>query len=162
MRKYIYGLGLVAILSTPALARNFAVPANDPAVTLSVPDKWKTDEIEFGYSAQSPDEEVFFFVESAAKKKLDAMMAANKKWMKENGIDGSVKPEEREMDFNGASGQVLRFDTTDANGKTIVDFVILNGGKNQVIMLTLWGSEEERASHKEEISAIMKSVRPIQ
>jgi hypothetical protein len=81
--------------------------------------------------------------------------------MKENEIDFSKKPVEREMDFNGISGSVLRYETTDGNGPTIVDFVLLPAGKNRVVMLTLWGSEAERSKHKAAIKSIMDSVRPI-
>ncbi|MEA1833745.1 hypothetical protein U8607_16800 [Methylobacterium durans] len=161
MRRILMGALLCATLSLPAEARNFAVPPKSPVVTVVVPDTWKVREIDFGYSAQSPDDEVVFYVEYASKKKLEAMLETNRAWMRENEIDDSVKPIEKEMDFNGTSGTVLRYDTKDANGKTIVDFVLLSGGENQVIMLTLWGSAEERASHKAEISAIMNSVRPI-
>ncbi|MDR7037312.1 MULTISPECIES: hypothetical protein [Methylobacterium] len=161
MRRILIGALLCAALALPAEARNFAVPPKNPAMTVVVPDSWKVREIDFGFSARSPDDEVVFYVEYASKKKLDAMLETNRAWMRENEIDDSVKPLEKEMDFNGASGTVLRYDTKDANGKTIVDFVLLSGGENQVIMLTLWGSEEERASHKAEISAIMNSVRPI-
>ncbi|MEH3147613.1 MAG: hypothetical protein PGN34_20210 [Methylobacterium frigidaeris] len=161
MKGYLLGAMMLAALAAPAEARNFAVPDKNPAVTLTVPDKWDIDEIEYGYSAKSPDGGIFFSVEYAGKKKLDSMMAANKKWMKENKIDASVKAQEREMDFGGTKGEVVRFDTTDANGKTLVDFVFLDGGKDQVIMLTLWGSEEERADNKAAIAAIMASVKPI-
>lgn len=153
----VVALGIVA----PAFAKNFAVPSKDPAVTLVVPDKWKIEKIDYGFSAQSPDEGVVFYVEYAKGKKLDAMVALNKDWMKDNEIDGSVKPKEFEMDFNGSKGDVLRYETTDSAGKTIVDFVLLEGGGGNVIMLTLWGSEDERDANKAEINAIMGSVRPI-
>ncbi|WP_298962602.1 hypothetical protein [uncultured Methylobacterium sp.] len=161
MKSFLFGAAMLAALAAPAQARNFAVPDKNPAVILSVPDKWDIDEIEYGYSAKSPDGGIFFSVEYADKKKLDGMMAANKKWMKKNKIDANVKTQEREMDFSGTKGEVVRFDTTDANGKTLVDFVFIDGGADQVIMLTLWGSEEERADNKAAVAAIMASVKPI-
>ncbi|UMY19427.1 hypothetical protein MMB17_09080 [Methylobacterium organophilum] len=161
MKTWILGVALAAALTSSAYARNFAVPNGNPAVTIVVPDDWKIKEIDYGYSAKSPDSAVMFYVEYAKGKKLDAMINLNKDWMAENEIDGSVKPEEREMDFNGTKGQVLRYNTTDSQGKTIVDFVLLEGGGGNVVMLTLWGSQEERAANSEAISGIMKSVRPI-
>ena len=145
----------------PVLARNFAVPARNPAITITVPDDWKTEEIEFGYSARSADEDVFFSVEYARANKIDALLDNNSKWMKENKINANVKPEKRTMDFNGAEGEVLRYVTTDENGPTIVDFVLLSGGKNTMIMLTLWGSQEERTANAKAIDGIMNSVKPI-
>ena len=90
------------------------------------------------------------------------MMKNNEDWMKENGIDGSVKPTQTEMTFGGLSGTVFRFDTKDDDGPTRVDFVLLPAGKDRVIFLTLWGSTDERASHSAEIDGIMNSVKAIQ
>ncbi len=44
---------------TSADSRNFAVPAKNPVITLNVPDNWKVEEIEFGFSAVSPGKDVF-------------------------------------------------------------------------------------------------------
>jgi hypothetical protein len=162
MKKLLLTASLLALLASPATARNIAVPANDPAATITVPDSWKFTEIDYGYSAESPGKDVFFSVEYARANKIDAMMENNQAWMKENGIDGSVKPTKVEMSFGGLSGTVFRFDTKDENGPTRVDFVLLPGGKDRVIFLTLWGSEAERKKHSDDVDAIMNSVKPIQ
>lgn len=161
MKKLLLSLAVLSLFATPLAAKNFAVPDKDPAATISVPDNWKIEEIEFGFSAQSPGKDVFFSMEYASAKKLDAMMKTNEAWMKDNEIDFSKTPESKEMDFNGISGSVLRYNTTDQNGPTIVDFVLLPAGKERVIMLTLWGSDTERAKHKDAITSIMNSVKPI-
>jgi hypothetical protein len=162
MKKLLLSASILVLLASPAYARNIAVPANDPAATVTVPDSWKFNEIDYGYSAESPGKDVFFSVEYAGKNKIDAMMANNQAWMKENGIDGSVKPTKVEMSFGGLQGTVFRFDTNDENGPTRVDFVLLPGGKDRVIFMTLWGSEEERKKHSDDVDAIMNSVKPIQ
>ena len=160
MTKLLLSFALLSLFATPLTAKNFAVPATDPAATITVPDNWTVEEIEFGFSARSPDDDVFFSMEYAGRE-LDAMMKVNEAWMKENEIDFSKKPEEREMDFNGINGSVLRYNTTDQNGPTIVDFVLLAAGKGRVIMLTLWGSDKERDKHAPAIKSIMDSVKPI-
>jgi hypothetical protein len=162
MLRVLVFTAFAALTAAPALARNVAVPANDPAALLTVPDNWKFEEIEYGYSAMSPGKDVYFSVEYAGKNKVDAMMNANTAWMKENGIDASVKAQKTEMDFGGLPGTVFTFDTKDENGPTKVDFVMLPGGKNRLIFLTLWGSAEERQKHSAEIDRIMNSVKAIQ
>ncbi|WP_210485701.1 hypothetical protein [Microvirga antarctica] len=161
MKKRLLSFAVLCLLATPLSAKNFAVPDKDPAATITVPDTWLIEEIEYGFSARSPDKDVFFSMEYASAKKLDAMMATNEEWMRDNEIDFSMKPENREMDFNGISGSVLHYETTDGNGPTKVDFVLLPAGKSRVIMLTLWGSTEERAKHATAIQSIMNSVKPI-
>ena len=162
MKKLFLVATICVFLSAIAEARNIAVPTNDPSAIITVPDNWKFEEIDFGYSAVSPDKDVFFSVEYAAKNKIDAMLKNNQKWMKENGIDGSVKPTENEMAFGGLPGTVYRFDTKDSDGPTRVDFVLLPAGKNRVIFLTLWASDKEREKHSSEIDSIMNSVKAIQ
>lgn len=162
MKNRILCALIIFLAASPTWARNIAVPDSDPAAIVTVPDNWKFAEIEFGYSAVSPDKDVFFSVEHANKNKIDAMMKANKAWMKDNKIDGSVKPTETEMNFGGLSGTVFRFDTKDEDGPTRVDFVLLTAGKNRVIFLTLWASTKEREKHSSEIDAIMNSVKAIQ
>ncbi len=144
----------------PLSAKNFAVPDKDPTVTLFIPDGWKTEEIEFGYSAVSPGKDVFFSVEFATAGKVDAMMKNNEKWMKENDIK-MVKPNKVDAPINGIPATIFQFETTDANGQTTLEFIMMPGGKNRMIMLTLWGSDKERTKHGKDIDAIMSSVKAI-
>ncbi|MDB5601935.1 MAG: hypothetical protein JWN71_3979 [Xanthobacteraceae bacterium] len=162
MKKLLMLTTCCALLAGVANARNIAVPPNDPAALITVPDAWKFEEFNSGYSAVSPDKDIFFSVEYTTKNKVETLLKNNQKWMKENDIDGSVKPTETVMALGGLDGIVYRFDTKDPNGPTRVDFVLLPGGKNRVILLTLWASDKEREKHSSEIDSIMNSVKAIQ
>lgn len=144
----------------PATAKNFAVPDKNPAITLTVPNNWKTQEIEYGYSARPPDEAIFFSVEFASARNIDKMMATNEAWMKENEIK-QVKPIQAEIPINGISSTVFQFRTTDANGPTKVDFILMPAGNERVIMITVWGSDEERATHSKALDDIFGSIKSI-
>lgn len=148
-------------LVCPALAKNLAVPADDPAVTLAIPNTWTIKEIDFGYSAVSPDKDVAFYVEYAAGKRVKAMTDLNKEWLKENSIETIGAPEDTELDFNGVKGSVLKFKAKDENGPTNVNFAFIPAGNERVIMLTLWGSDEEQAKHRADVNAILSSIKPI-
>jgi hypothetical protein len=141
-------------------AKNFAVPDKNPAVTLSIPDSWKIEEIEFGYSATSPGKDVFFSVEFASAGKVDTMMKNNEKWMKENAIK-MVTPKKVEAPINGIPATIFQFETTDGNGQTTLEFIMFSGGNNRMVMLTIWGSDAERTKHGKDIDAIMTSLKPI-
>lgn len=161
MKKLVVAALLFGVLATSAFARNFAVPDKDPVVTLTIPDTWKMEEITYGYSAQSPGKDVFFSVEYADSKNVAAMMDNNEKWMKENEIK-LVKPNKAEAPLNGIPATIFQFETQDANGPTTVDFIMLPGGKDRMILLTVWGNDEERKKHGAAIDQIMSSVKPIQ
>jgi hypothetical protein len=161
MKKLLLGAALAAALVMPAWAKNLAVPADDPAVTLSIPNSWTMQEIDFGYSATSPEKDVAFYVEYAAGKRLKAMTDLNKEWLKENSIKTVGEPQELELDFNGVKGSVLKYKAKDENGPTNVNFAFIPAGKDRVIMLTIWGSDEEQAKVGKDLDSILGSIKPI-
>jgi hypothetical protein len=161
MKKLLLGAALAAALVMPAWAKNLAVPADDPAVTLSVPNSWTMQEIDFGYSATSPEKDVAFYVEYASGKRLKAMTDLNKEWLKENSIKTIGEPQELELDFNGVKGSVLKYKAKDENGPTNVNFAFIPAGKDRVIMLTIWGSDEEQAKVGKDLDSILGSIKPI-
>jgi hypothetical protein len=152
---------LLTLLASPALAKNFAVPSDDPAATIALPDDWTLTDIDYGYSAVSPDKDVFFSVEYAGGKDIDAMTTLNQAWLKENNIKLSGEPKKTKDDLNGLDTDLLLYEGTDDDGPTKVTFGFVSAGKGRVIMLTLWGSSEERTKHAEEIEKIIGSVKPI-
>ena len=161
MKKLLAAIALLGLLATSAHARNFAVPDKDPAVTISVPDDWDIEEITYGYAAQSPGKDVFFSVEFASARNVEKMLDNNEKWMKENNIK-KVPPLKAEAPLNGIPATIFQFQTSDDNGPTTVEFIMLPAGKNRMIMLTVWGSDKEREKHGTAIDSIMSSLKAIQ
>jgi len=52
MKKLALALTVLCALVTSAAAKTFRVPRKNPAVSVSITDSWKTEEIDFGYNAQ--------------------------------------------------------------------------------------------------------------
>jgi opacity protein-like surface antigen len=161
MKKLLLGAAMALALMSPAWAKNLAIPTDDPVVTLTIPNTWTMKEIDFGYSAVSPEKDVVFYVEYAAGKRVKAMTDLNKEWLKENSIKTIGEPQELDLDFNGVKGSVLKFKAKDDNGPTNVNFAFIPAGKERVIMLTIWGSDEEQAKHGKDIDSILGSIKPI-
>lgn len=150
----------LALLGTPVIAKNFAVPDNDPAIVISIPNNWTTKEVKYGYEGWSPGKDVYISVEFAAIKNVREMMASNEKWMKDTGIKVN-EPTESEATLNGIKATLYKFDTTFKGEPTTVDFIMLPGGKDRVVLLTLWGNDEERTKHGKAIDSILSSVKAI-
>jgi hypothetical protein len=162
MRKAVLAVALLCFgYTTSTWAKNFAFPEKNPAGTVTIPNSWKTEEIDYGYSAKSSDGDVFFSVEYAGGSRIEKMLDNNTAWMKENNIKPKEKPVEKEIEIGGLSAKLLHFDATDENGDTTVDFVFIAGGSGRLIMLTLWGSEEELKANQADIEAIKKSIKAI-
>lgn len=159
MKRILHAALLVAALASPAMARTFPVPPDTPAITVTTPDNWKVREIDFGFSASSPGDDVYFSVEYASgDKAVEKMMNDNDAWMKDAKIK-IVKPNVEAGKINGIDIKHYEFDTTDENGKTLVDFFLIPAG-NSLAMLTFWGSEAERNKHEAGIMSILNSVKP--
>ncbi|QEL23179.1 hypothetical protein FQV39_11790 [Bosea sp. F3-2] len=150
-------LGLLAL---PAFAKNFAVPAKNPSITITLPNDWSTEEIEYGFQARPKDEGVFFSVESAEARQIDKMISDAQKWMRDNKIK-AVEPIKADMKINGIDSTVFQFRTNDENGPTTVDLILMPAGNGRVMMLTVWGNDEERGTNGKALDAIFGSIKSI-
>ena len=160
LRKLLLAGAVLAASLTPISAKNLAVPEKSPIATIVIPDKWKPEEIQYGYSAKSPDGDIFFSVEYANAARIDKMFALNNQWMKENKIKIKSDAREREFEVGGLPAKIMSYDATDENGDTKIDFVMIPAGK-QLILITIWGSAEEREANKDDILAIQQSLKAI-
>ena len=161
MKKLWLMSAVMMSLAAPAWAKNFAFPKNNPVATITIPDTWATEAIDYGFSAKSPDGDVFFSVESASAKNVDKLMSLNDSWMKENDIKVSGEPEKHDFSLGGLPATVVTRTATDSNGDTVVDFVFAQAGADRLIMLTLWASEKERQANAADIKAIQGSIKTI-
>jgi hypothetical protein len=162
MKSIVFGVAALGFLVVPAQAKNFALPPKNPTITMVLPDSWKPDEIDYGYSAMSPDKDVFFSVEFADAKQIDKMTDDNAAWMKDNKIVADGPPVKSQVDFHGLKGDLLHIKAHDENGPTNVDFVFSDAGNNRIFMFTLWASDEEMKNHAADVDKIIKSIKPIE
>ena len=145
----------------PVAARNYAFPEKNPTATLVIPDSWDVDEIEFGYTASSPDEEIIFTIETASASRLDRMIEQNMQWLKEQDIVAKGKPEEKEISINGIPATLYNYEATDPDGDTLIQFVIFPAGQGRVVLMSLWGSADGRDENQKDIETIINSIKPI-
>ena len=150
-------LGLFVV---PAFAKNFAVPAKNPSITITLPNDWSSEDIEYGFQARPKDEGVFFPVESAEARQIDTMLADTKTWMRDNKIK-AVEPIKADMKISGIDSTVFQFRTSDENGPTTVDLILMPAGNGRVMMLTVWGNDAEREANGKALDAIFGSIKPI-
>lgn len=148
-------------VSNIAYAETYAVPDKNPAFAITVPDTWEDDESEYGYTFQSPDEDVYFSIEYSSGRSVNKMIDANFAWMKENNIIPQEKPIETEIELGSNKGKVLTFKAKDDEGDTLIELVMIDAGDNRLVMLTLWASEKARDANKTDIDTIKASLKSI-
>lgn len=161
MRVFFGAMAIVAALIGPAMAKNFAVPPKNPAMTVTFPEDWKIDEIDYGFTAKDPDENVAIYIESADDKGVDGLMKLNKDWMVEQKIEPQGKPDERQVDFGSVKGTLYSYAAKDSNGPTVLQFLVIPASENRVILLTVWASKEEREKKQAELDAVFNSLKAI-
>jgi len=161
MKKVALALTVLCALVTSTEAKNFRVPSKNPVVSVTIPDSWKTEEIDFGYNAQSSDGSVVFFIEYASAKNIDAMMKNNKNWMEENEIIVKGEPVVTDVLINELPARVMHYEATDDDGDTTVDFVFMDASSDRVIMFTLWGSKSDLEENAVDIASIKASIKPL-
>ena len=160
MRIIATGLLIGLIGVTGAAAKNLAVPEQDPIITMTFPDNWKSKEIEHGYEAKSAGDEVYFSVKSAPMSEKDQLTSDNVKWMQSNEIE-PISKQTSVLDIDGIKCGFVQIAAKDPNGPTQVDFVACPIHGDRLILMTVWGSQEDRAKVKAELDAIESSVKAI-
>ena len=161
LRCFIFVLGLFVTIHS-GYAKNISFPSKEPAASVTVPDKWKIKTIEYGFEAKSPNDDIYFSVESARGKSIDKMVESADAWMKDNKIVVKPNPEQRVINFGGLEGFTLKYQATDENGPTSILLIFMTlEPKKDLVLMTFWGSEEEQAARQDDINIILSSIKAI-
>ncbi|MBU6207309.1 MAG: hypothetical protein KGQ42_06445 [Alphaproteobacteria bacterium] len=159
MRLITAGLFML-LLTSGANAKNVAVPERNPVITMVFPDSWKATEIERGYDAVSPDDGVYFSVESAPMSQKDQLVDENNKWMASNSIT-PISRTTSALNIDGISCGFVKIAAKDGNGPTKIDFVVCPVSGDRLLMMTVWGSEKDRESNRTALDGIESSIKAI-
>ena len=145
-----------------ALAKTMTFPAKEPAASVTIPDKWKVKSIEYGFEAKSPNDDIYFSVETARGKSIDKMVDGADIWMRDNKILVKPNPEQRMINFGGIDGFTIKYQATDENGPTVIVLIFMTlEPKKDVVLMTFWGSEEEQAARQDDINLILSSIKAL-
>ncbi|MBX9930922.1 MAG: hypothetical protein K2Y56_05215 [Methylobacterium sp.] len=159
MRVWVLACAMLASLAWPSLAKDFALPAEGPAVTLSVPNNWDITELENEIATIAPDGYLVVTIGFGKRSELNELIKGSKDYLKESKVSLSVKPVELTMDFAGIPAWVQRYATKGQNGKTIVDLITVEASRDRVVLITVMGSNEERKDNEAALSGILSSLR---
>ncbi|MCG5246543.1 hypothetical protein MCX33_11335 [Methylorubrum extorquens] len=159
MRGVALGSLLALTGAGTAWATEIVLPEKNPAVTLTIPDDWKTEVRDTEVVSTSPDGDVSFEVGFETRADRDSLVKDKVSFLRKQKVNLSIKPVEQVMDFGGTPARVQRYRTTDKYGKTIVDLVTLDASRDRALLMTIWGSEDQRQANEAALDTIMKSVR---
>jgi hypothetical protein len=162
MKKFSLAVLLALALATPSFAKTFKVPEEASFASITIPDDWKSKEIDSGVESQSADNEVYFAVEATDAKGMDKAIEEAVQYLHEQGVTVDEKSmKQSEGKINGMDGIDVTWNGKDKEGNAIISLTILAANKDKVLLITYWASPEGTKKHDKELGAILQSIKPI-
>jgi hypothetical protein len=160
--KLLLAVMLAAALATPVLAKTFKVPDEKPTASITIPDSWKSKEIDKGVEAQSSDSEVYFAVEATNAKGLEKTVEEAVEYLKGQGVTvDSSTMKQSEGNLNGMKGWDITWSGTDKEGAAIVSVTILAVSDQDALIITYWASPEGTKKYEKELGGILNSIKKV-
>jgi len=162
MKKLSLAILFALAFLTPALAKTFKVPGEGSFASITIPDDWKSKEIDKGVESQSPDNEVYFAVEGTDAKGLDKTIDEAVQYLKEQGVTVDLKTQkQKEGKINGMDVIDLEWKGTDKEGAAEISLTVVGVRKDKALLITYWASPEGTKKHDKALGAIINSVKGI-
>ncbi|MEY2490473.1 MAG: hypothetical protein QOC70_2415 [Verrucomicrobiota bacterium] len=162
MKKFSLALLFALALLTPAIAKTFKLPDEGSFATITIPDDWKSKEIDKGVESQSADNEVYFAVEATDAKGMDKSIEEAVSYLKGQGVTVDEKSmKQTEGKINGMDGIDVTWSGTDKEGAAVISLSILAASKDKVLLITYWASPEGTKKHAKVLGEIINSVKAI-
>jgi hypothetical protein len=149
-------------LLTPSYGKTFKLPDEDSFASITIPDDWKSKEIDAGVESQSPDDEVYFYVEATDAKGMDKSILEAVEYLSGQGVtvdDKTMKQSEGKI--NGMEGIDVTWNGKDKEGDAIISLTILAASEEKVLLIAYWGSPDGTKKHDKVLGEILKSIKPI-
>ena len=162
MKKLSLALLFALALVAPSFAKTFKIPEEGSFASITIPDDWKSKEIDNGVESQSADDEVYFAVEATDAKGMDKAIEEAVKYLQGQGVtvdDKTLKQSEGKI--NGMDGVDITWKGKDKEGDAIISLTILAAKKEKMLLITYWASPEGTKKHDKELGAILQSIKPL-
>lgn len=162
MKKLLFPALLSLALCAPAFAGTYKLPDKKPVVSVTLPDSWKTDEIDNGVESVSDDEEVYMAIESTSEKNVQKAMEESIQYLKKKGVvveQDTMKQETMKM--NDMDVVDISWDGKDEDGECKISLTVVGVSDTQGLLLTYWASPEGEKKHQSELNDIAKSIKKL-
>jgi hypothetical protein len=155
---------LAALLSLAiycgASAGEHAVPAGKPVATITVPDDWKTSELDSGFEATSSDGAIYLAVSETSSDSIKECIAIMAKYLMAKGVtvtEDSRKQRERKL---GSMDVVdIFWDGKDEKGAMKVSLSIVAVNPTQCVLVTSWATPANEKARAQSVLEIVQSIK---
>jgi hypothetical protein len=161
--KKLLVLALSALTLSTAFAGTEKIPAKDPVVSITIPEKWKVDKDEEALDISSPDEELYFSVEVHDAGNTDKAVEAAHRYLTKNKVTLDKATEQKTSNpLNGRPCDTFQWKGTDKVGPCNVTISVVKITEAKVLVILYWGSEEGEKKHGLELLTMMGSMKPVE
>ena len=160
MKKLSLALLLALALLIPSYGKTFKLPDEESIATITIPDDWKSKEIDSGVESQSADGEVYFYVEATDAKGMDKSIVEAVEYLSGQGVtvdDKSMKQSEGKL--NGMDVVEVDWKGKDKEGAAEISLSIVAVGSDKALLLVYWASPEGTKKHIKALGEIASSVK---
>jgi hypothetical protein len=153
---------LTTLLAAPALAKTHSIPADNPIVTIVVPDKgWSASEIDNGIEV-SDDDEVYVAIQGVDGNDAAERVASAISYLKREGV--TVDPASK-TEKEGKLGAFDVFDLgwkgKDKDGEVLVHLTIINVTPQRGVLFTYWATPKGDKQHDAALGAMPQSIKKV-
>ena len=162
MKKLSFALLLALALLTPSYGKTFKLPAEESIASITIPDDWKSKEIDDGVEAQSADDEVYFYVEATDAKGVEKSIEEAVKYLQGQGVtvdDKTMKQSDGKI--NGMEVMEVDWKGKDKDGATEISLSIVVVTKDKGLLVVYWASPEGTKKHMKTLGEIANSIKAI-
>jgi hypothetical protein len=166
MKKTALLLTLAFTLSTAlAPAGTIKVPQDEPAASITIPDKWEPEADEDGILAESPDGvATMYFEVVATEKELEEAVEGSVEWLAEHDVVVDTDTQEdKEFKTGEREWKVVSWTANHKEwGEASVGFLFSPVGGGKVLTVTYWISKKDSDPSMAALDKILNSVKSIE
>ena len=162
--RFKFALASAALILSSSIshAATFAVPTDNPAATIDIPDTWKPHSADGGVEGASTDGKVYVFAQGIRGKDGGAAAEAGAKWFEKQGVKLDEKTlASKDVEINGVKGFNMTILGVDKIGPTQVSMTFFaTKDPEEFVMVSIWGDEVIADNNLADVGAIVSSIRP--
>jgi len=163
----MYRFAFVAILtlwtlSSPALAKTFPIPSDNPVATINIPNSWEPSEYDGGVEGTSKDGQFYFAIEAVNSKDIGEATKEGLNFFKKQGVKLDANSQSTvESVLNDLPVMTITFKGRDKDGPTEITLILVKTLKpNRFLLIFAWGSEKAAEANIKDIDKILASLTP--
>lgn len=163
MKKYLLAFSLAAaILTLPAVAKEYKLPKEEPVFSLKFPDKWEVTYEDESVDGVSPDGAIEIYAQTDDAETIEDSVKESIDYLTGEGV--KIQPDtetKTDGEHNGMKMGIIGWKGTDKDGACSVSLIFLKVTEDTTMTLIYWATDDQVKKHEKEINAVLDSMKNL-